>query len=250
MKKTPADKNPRSGEENSVNSEFMATLSHDLRTPLNAIIGFASLLHKEKVGPVSAQQKEFLGDILTSSKYLLHLINNILDLAKVESGKIEFCPKPIELKALCAEVRDILRGLSIEKNIDITVSIAPEVATVELDPEKLRQVLFNYVSNAVKFSTEGGHVTVRFLPEKTHQLRLEVEDKGMGIRPEDIKRLFVKFQQLDQGTGKNHAGTGLGLALTKKIVEAQGGTVEVKSVYGVGSSFSATFPRALSGNRP
>ncbi len=224
-------------------SEFLANMSHELRTPLNAIIGFAELMHDGKVGPVSTLHKECLDDILTSSRHLLQLINDVLDLSKVEAGKMEFRPETVNLERLAGEVRDILRGLAAQKRIRLAVEIDPALGEVVIDAGKLKQVLYNFLSNALKFTPEGGNVTLRARAEGGDQFRVEVEDDGIGIRPEDLGRLFAEFQQLDASAAKQYAGTGLGLALTKRIVEAQGGRVGVSSVHGKGSVFHAVLPR-------
>ena len=235
-----------------VKSEFLANMSHELRTPLNAIIGFAELMFDEKMGPVSEIHKEALDDILTSSRHLLQLINDVLDLAKVEAGKMEFRPEAVALVKVIGEVTDILRSLSLRKRIAIGVEIAPGLREVVLDPGKLKQVLYNYLSNALKFTPERGRVRVRAVLEEPHHFRIEVEDTGIGIREDDLARLFAEFQQLDTGVSKSYGGTGLGLALTKRIVEAQGGTVGVRSTVGKGSTFFAVLPLAprVSSDRP
>jgi PAS domain S-box-containing protein len=235
--------NHRMQEANRLKSEFLANMSHELRTPLNAIIGFAELMHKGKVGKVSDDHREYLGDILNSSRHLLKIINDVLDLAKVESGKIELRPEPVEIGKVIAEVTDILRGLASSKRIRIETKVAPSISSAVLDPSKLKQVLYNYLSNALKFTPERGLVTIRVTPEAEDRIRLEIEDTGIGIRPEDTGRLFVEFQQLDAGMAKKYAGTGLGLALTKRIVEAQDGQVGVRSELGKGSTFWAVLPR-------
>jgi len=230
-------------EANRLKSEFLANMSHELRTPLNAIIGFAELMHDGKVGPVSAEHKEFLGDILTSGRHLLQLINDVLDLAKVEAGKMEFRPEPVEVGRIVGEVRDILRTLVAKKRMRIQAEIDPALTGIVSDPSKLKQILYNYLSNALKFTPDEGRVTVRVGPEGPDSFRLEVEDTGIGIRPEDVGRLFIEFQQLDASAAKKYPGTGLGLALTKRIVEAQGGRVGVQSTPGRGSIFFAILPR-------
>ncbi len=224
-------------------SEFLANMSHELRTPLNAIIGFAELVHDGRAGAVTAEQQEFLGDILASSRHLLQLINDVLDLSKVEAGKMEFEPEPVDLAGLVRETGDILRTLAASKRITLTVEVDPTIGEVVLDPAKLKQVLYNYLSNAFKFTPESGGVRVRATPEGPDAFRLEVEDSGIGIRAEDIGKLFVEFQQLDPGVAKKYAGTGLGLALTRRLVEAQGGRVGVESTPGKGSRFFAVLPR-------
>ena len=235
--------NRRMQEANRLKSEFLANMSHELRTPLNAVIGFAELMFKGKVGAVSERHKEYLGDILTSSRHLLQLINDVLDLAKVESGKLEFQPETLDLAKVVNEVRDILRGLAATKRLRVETEVMAEVATVTLDPSKLKQILYNYLSNALKFTPDGGSIQVRALSEGEHQVRIEVRDTGIGVRPDDLERLFIEFQQLDSGTAKKYAGTGLGLALTRRIVEAQGGQVGVESDFGKGSLFWAILPK-------
>jgi signal transduction histidine kinase len=224
-------------------SEFLANMSHELRTPLNAIIGFAELLHDGQVDPDSPTHKEFLGDILSSGRHLLQLINDILDLAKVEAGKLEFRPEPVDIQRLVGEVIAILRTSAAHKQIRLDTQVEPGVATLMIDPARLKQVAYNYLSNALKFTPSGGNVTLRIRPEGAEQFRLEVEDTGIGIAPVDLGRLFVEFQQLEAGAAKRHQGTGLGLALTRRLVEAQGGTVGVKSAVGTGSTFHACLPR-------
>jgi signal transduction histidine kinase len=238
---------------NQLKSEFLANMSHELRTPLNAIIGFSELMHDGKLGPVSAAHQEYLGDILASARHLQELINDILDLSKVEAGKIEFRPEPVRLSKITGEVREILQTLSAGKRITVSLDIAPEAEEVVLDPAKLRQVLYNYLSNALKFTPEDGRVTVRARTENADMFRIEIEDNGIGIHATDIDKLFVEFQQLDSSTVKKHQGTGLGLALTKKIVEAQGGRVGVSSSFGTGSLFYAVLPKtftASNGTKP
>lgn len=230
---------------NRLKSEFLANMSHELRTPLNAIIGFSELMHDGKVGVVSPEHKEYLGDILTSAKHLVQLINDILDLAKVESGKMEFHPDLVNLSKIIGEVRDVLRTLMSHKRINVTIEVDPTLTDVMADGSKLKQVLYNYLSNALKFTPEDGKVTVRAKPEGTGYYRIEVEDSGIGIKTEDMRRLFIEFQQLDSSMAKKYQGTGLGLALTKRIVEAQGGRVGVSSVIGKGCIFYAMLPRTM-----
>ncbi|MDB4889376.1 MAG: hypothetical protein JWL61_1231, partial [Gemmatimonadetes bacterium] len=230
-------------EANRRKSEFLANMSHELRTPLNGIIGFSELMHDGKAGAISADQKEYLGDILTSSRHLLQLINDVLDLSKVEAGKMEFRPERVDLQKTAREVRDVLRTLAAQKRIRIDTEIDPALGDVFVDVGKLKQVLYNYLSNALKFSPERGRVVLRLRTEGPDAFRLEVEDGGIGIKAEDTPLLFVEFQQLDASIAKKFAGTGLGLALTKRIVEAQGGAVGVSSAFGTGSVFFATLPR-------
>ncbi len=228
-------------EANRLKSEFLANMSHELRTPLNAIIGFTELLHKGKAGPVSDTQTEYLGDVLASARHLLQLINDVLDLAKVESGKMDNRPEETDLARLVNEVRDVLRGLFAAKRLQVTSRV--DVPRVVIDPARFKQILYNYLSNAIKFTGENGRISIRIGPETADTFRLDVEDSGIGIAPEAFGRLFVEFQQLDASTAKRYPGTGLGLALTKRIAEANGGRVEVKSTVGLGSTFSVILPR-------
>src|SRR5207245_3553130 len=179
--------------------------------------------------------------------HLLRLINDALDLAKVESGKLDFRPESIDLAQVTGEVGAILRTTASEKQVRVEMAIDPAIGRVVLDPARLKQVLYNYLSNALKFTPAGSVVTVRTVPEGADFFRIEVHDTGDGIQPEELPRLFVEFQQLDAGAAKKHAGTGLGLALTKRIVEAQGGTVGVRSTPGAGSVFHAVLPRQATG---
>jgi signal transduction histidine kinase len=229
-------------------SDFLAHLSHDLRTPLNAIIGFAELMFKGKVGPVSDDHKECLGDILDSSRHLLQLFNDVVDIAKLESGNMEFRTEPTQPGRVVAEVRASLGGLAASKRIHIDTELDPFVAEVVLDPSKLRQVLYNYLSNALKFTPDEGRITIRVVHEASARFRIEVEDTGIGISRKDAHRLFVPFQQFDAGIAKKASGAGLGLALAKRIAEAQGGHVGMRSELGKGSTFWAVLPREHHGS--
>jgi|GEM_PF-5148598 len=228
---------------NRLKSEFLANMSHELRTPLNGIIGFTQLIHSEKAGPISTEQKEYLEDISSSAAHLLQLINDILDLAKIESGKMTFHPEPVNLTILCNEVTESVFSLIRNKHIHLDVNIDTSLTGVIIDPRKFKQVLYNFLSNAVKFTLEAGKIKIHIYPFGTNQFKLEVSDNGIGIRPADLNKLFIAFQQLDSGLSKKYQGTGLGLALTQHIVEAQGGYVGVDSTYGKGSTFYAILPR-------
>jgi len=239
------EQNLRIHEANRLKSEFLAAMSHELRTPLNTIIGFSELLFYGRVGHDVPEHHEFLGDILTSSRHLLQLINDVLDLAKVEAGKLEFRPEPVVIDAVIAEVTSLLRTLSLQKRIRVSVETDRAVEVVVVDPVRFKQILYNYLSNALKFTPEGGSIIVRTSPETSDSFRIEVEDSGIGIAPDQVKRLFLEFEQLDPGD-QPRQGTGLGLALTRRIVEAQGGTVGVRSTLGHGSVFHAVLPRQAS----
>ena len=230
-------------EANRLKSQFLANMSHELRTPLNAVIGFADLLHTGIVKPESPKHHEFLGHIGASGRHLLQLINDVLDLSKVESGKFEFFPEALDMPALLKEVEDVLHTAVQRKGIRIQTAIDATLSDLQLDPARLKQVLYNYLSNAIKFSNTNGSITVRVSAEGPTHFRIEVEDTGIGISAADLARLFTEFQQLDTGYSKQHQGTGLGLALTRRLVEAQGGSVGVRSTVGRGSVFHLVLNR-------
>ncbi|MBI5503438.1 MAG: PAS domain S-box protein [Deltaproteobacteria bacterium] len=232
-------------EANRMKSEFLATMSHELRTPLNGIIGFSEFLVDEKPGPLNPRQREYLNDVLNSGRHLLKLINDVLDLSKVEVGKMELFPERFRLVEAIQEVCAVVSPMAQKKSIAIRTEIAEQVETVVLDPHKLRQVLYNLLSNAVKFTDDGGRVEITASRGDEQALVLEVRDSGVGIKKEDFDRLFVEFQQLDSSAARRYSGTGLGLALTKKITELQGGSIGVVSEPGRGSRFTVTLPQAL-----
>jgi PAS domain S-box-containing protein len=238
------EQNQRIHEANRLKSDFLAAMSHELRTPLNTIIGFAELIFYGRVTPESPEHHEFLGDILGSSRQLLQLINDVMDLAEVEAGKLEFRPEPVVVEAVIAEVTSLLRTLSLQKRIRVQVEADRSIEVIVIDPTRFKQVLYNYLSNALKFTPEGGCIVVRTTPESPHSFRLEVEDSGVGIAPDRLQRLFVEFEQLAPG-GDKPPSSGLGLMLTPRIVEAQGGTVGVRSCLGHGSVFHAILPREI-----
>ncbi len=229
---------------NRLKSEFLANMSHELRTPLNAVIGFAELMHDGKVGPVSADHKEYLGDILTSARHLLQLINDVLDLAKVEAGRLEFRLEAMDPRQAAREVQGMLRTLAAERRVEMAEEHDPGLTSVVTDSGRFKQVLYNYLSNALKFTPEGGRVTIRLRTDGDESFRIEVEDTGVGIEPEDQERLFQEFQQIANERGPRAPGTGLGLALTRRLVEAQGGRVGFRSTFGRGSVFYAVLPRS------
>ena len=225
--------------------KFLANMSHELRTPLNGIIGFAEFLVDGKPGGVNPKQKEYLEDILNSGKHLLQLISDILDLAKVGAGKMELRPERFSLLKAIDEVCAVAKPIAQKKNIPIDVNVAPEIGEVTLDQQKSKQVLYNLLSNAIKFNHDGSKVEIRAVRREDDWLELKVMDTGIGIKPEDLPRLFREFVQIDSGASRHYEGTGLGLALTRKIVELQGGRISVESEVGKGSCFTVMLPLVM-----
>jgi len=223
---------------------FLANMSHELRTPLNGIIGFAEFLADEKPGPVSPKQKEYLEDILHSGKHLLHVINDVLDLAKVEAGKMELSSEAFSIAKAIDDVYAALELTAQKKQLQIRIELDPDFDEVTLDRNRFKQVLYNLFSNAVKFTDEGGSVEVVTEKIDENRFRLVVADTGIGIKPEDLKRLFKEFEQINPGQRRGQ-GTGLGLALTRRIVELQSGTIDVESQFGKGTKFTIVLPMVL-----
>ena len=229
---------------NRLKSEFLANMSHELRTPLNGIIGFSDFLIDGKPGALNPKQKSYLADILGCGRHLLKLINDILDLSKIEAGKLEFHPETFSLVAAVEEVRAVVSAIARGKGITIDHDLHASMDVVTLDRQRLIQVLYNLLSNAVKFTDNGGKVFISAEAHGPSSLCLRIRDTGIGISPENIRNLFIEFRQLDAGPTRRYAGTGLGLALTRKIVEAQLGTVSVESTPGHGSVFTVILPFA------
>ena len=228
-------------EANRLKSVFLANMSHELRTPLNAIIGFSEFLIDEKPGALNSKQKEYLGDVLSSGRHLLQLINDVLDLSKVEAGRMDVRSESF---SVCQAIEEVCTGtaaLARGKSIELRREVVAPLDQVTLDRQKFIQVLYNLISNAVKFSDEGGEVRVS---ARRHDgaLQVSVSDRGIGIRREDLEKLFVEFQQLDSSSTRRFEGTGLGLALSKKLVEVQGGSISVESERGRGSTFTIRLP--------
>ncbi len=225
-------------------SDFLANMSHELRTPLNAIIGFSEMLVDEKVGSLNPDQKEFLNDILKSAQHLLEVINDVLDLAKVATGKLELNAQSFSLKEAIAETCGIVKPMAAERNVVINVDAPVDNDIVTLDPLRFKQVLYNLLSNAIKYNHDNGDVRVAVSVDEQKQIRLQVKDTGIGIKEEDLPRIFDDFIQLNISTTKVQQGTGLGLALTKKILEQQKGSITAESEVGQGSTFTVVLPLA------
>ncbi len=226
-------------------SEFLAHMSHELRTPLNAVIGFAQVLEQEMAGALNPKQRRYVANIHRSGKHLLTLINDILDLAKVEAGRLEFHFEDLSLPQLVDETMAIVKGMAASRGIKLELSLSEEVTTLPGDPVRLKQILFNLLSNAVKFTPPGGLVTLRTsLSSGGEEVLLAVSDTGIGIEPEDLKRLFRPFEQIDTGEAREFPGTGLGLSLTRRLVELHGGRIWAESPGPTqGSTFTLALPK-------
>ena len=225
-------------------SDFLANMSHELRTPLNAIIGFSEMLVDEKIGPLNPDQKEFLSDVLKSGQHLLEIINDVLDLVKVASGKLELKAQRFSLSEAIAETCSIVKPIADKRNVAINVDAPVDKDIITLDPLRFKQVLYNLLSNAIKYNHDNGNVEVAVSVNEQKQIRLQVKDTGIGIKEEDLPRIFDDFIQLNIGTTKVQQGTGLGLALTKKIIEQQKGSITAESEVGHGSTFTVVLPLA------
>jgi PAS domain S-box-containing protein len=221
---------------------FLASMSHELRTPLNGMIGFAEFLADGKSGEVSPKQKEYLEDISNSGKHLLVLITDLLDLAQAGAGQMKFDRAKFSLRKAIEEACAVTKPIAQKKSVQIEVKVAAELNEVTLDQQKFKQVLYYLLSNAIKFNHNGGKVEIRAESHDTDNIRLVVSDTGVGIKAEDTGKLFQDFEQVETGASRRYGGAGLGLALARKIVELQGGTIGVESEVGKGSSFTAILP--------
>jgi signal transduction histidine kinase len=221
-------------------SDFLANMSHELRTPLNAVIGFAEVLQQRLFGDVNEKQEEYLRDIATSGKHLLSLVNDILDLSKVEAGKMELQPSVFSIQDTVESGAMMIREKAVRRSIALTTEVDPAITPVQADERKVKQVLFNLLSNAVKFTPEGGSIAVR-AERLNGEVYVSVRDTGPGIAFEDQTRIFEEFQQTATGAHTEES-TGLGLTLAKRFIELHGGRLWVESEIGKGSTFTFTLP--------
>ncbi len=225
---------------NRLKSEFLASMSHELRTPINALIGYTSLMIDRIYGDITPKQEEGLTRIQASAQHLLALINDILDLAKIEAGKMPLHLEDVPVASIIAEITQQIEPLVKKKALEFTTEIPGDAPVMHTDRTKVKQILLNLLSNAVKFTHAGG-ITLRIVPSDT-SVRMDIVDTGIGIRTQDLHAIWEDFRQVDQSRTREFGGTGLGLSITRKLVEALGGEVSVKSEYGEGSTFSVSLP--------
>jgi signal transduction histidine kinase len=225
-------------------SQFLATMSHELRTPMNAVIGFSQLLLRQRQDSLTPQQGDMLQRILNNGKHLLALINEILDLSKIEAGRLELKLEAFNLERLVRATTDELRSLADEKHLALHVYTDLPNPNVINDSVRLRQILSNLLSNAIKF-TESGSVQVEVKEISTDRLLLAVKDTGIGIAQDELEHIFEEFRQIDQTTTRKYSGTGLGLAITKSLVQLMQGIITVESQVSQGSTFYIELPRVV-----
>ena len=225
-----------------IKADFASMIVHDLRSPLNNIVGIASMIEEGLLGSISEEQKKWLGKIKVNSGELLLLINDFLDLSKIEAGHIELVKEPVDLNQLIKNTVESFLVLAKNRNISLRNRADPALPALEADPRRLAQVVSNLVSNAIKFTPEGGEIEIGAEQENHAEIKLWVKDNGVGIPPEEMEKLFQKYAQTSSGKTSPQQGTGLGLLIVKTIVESHGGTVGVESVVGQGSTFILGLP--------
>jgi signal transduction histidine kinase len=234
--------NAQIAEVSRLKSEFLANMSHELRTPLNAILGFSELLRDDLAGKISEKQRfDCLDNIHNSGRHLLSLINDILDLTKIEAGRMDLVYEEFGVDSALREVLNVVRSLAMKKEIDISSTIEPQTALLIADKNKFKQILYNLLSNAIKFTPPDGAVEVR-ATAAGDGLVVTVKDSGIGIPKEQQHKIFGAFYQVQSASNREYPGTGLGLALTKKLVEMHGGTIEFDSETGEGTTFTVEMP--------
>jgi signal transduction histidine kinase len=223
-------------------SQFLANMSHELRTPLTAVIGLSDLLLLER-DPLVPRQREYLEGVASSGRHLLALVNDVLDLAKIEAGKTELKLESVPINDAIEDSLTTISPLASTRGVLLEPATIVAVPNVRADRVRLRQILYNLISNAVKFTDRGGRVQVRARRDED-RVSIAVMDTGIGIAPRDLSRLYRSFEQLELPSGDRPGGTGLGLALTKRLVEMHGGTIDVESQLGVGTTFTVRIPVA------
>jgi len=227
-------------------SDFLANVNHELRTPVSAIIGYSRLILRETEGQISQLQRDNLQDLLHNAEHLLDMINSLLDLAKIEAGRLEVRAEPVQLNTLVDELLTLVTPMVRHDRVRLIRDIAPDIPTLYTDPDRLRQIILNLLSNAAKF-TEDGEIKIS-ASRSNGSLTLSVSDTGIGIREEELQHIFEEFRQGDMSNGRKYAGTGLGLTIAKKFANLLGGDITVESEVGKGSTFTVTLPVGPSEN--
>jgi len=228
-------------------SDFLANMSHELRTPLNSILGFSELLMEKLPGSLNEKQEHYLENVISSGKFLLNLINDILDISKVEAGKMELVIEKLAVPDVLNETINLIKEKAMDHHIILKNEFDPDLDFIEADKKRFKQILFNLLSNSIKFSkNEGGMITIR-TEKDGHFAKFSVTDTGIGIKKENMGGLFQTFEQLDSGITKSYGGTGLGLSISKKLVELHGGKIYAQSEFGKGSTFTFTLPLTRTG---
>ena len=225
-----------------VKSAFLATMSHELRTPLNSIIGFSGILEQGLAGPLNEEQAKQIGMVRGSARHLLDLINDVLDISKIEAGELRVSEEGFDLREALTRVATTVRPLAEKKGLTLSTEIPPEIGEMVSDRRRVEQILLNLLGNAVKFTDSGAVALSALLDDGGGTVRLTVRDTGIGIKPEDLENLFQPFRQVDSSLTRAHEGTGLGLAICLRLAELLHGNIHAESEYGVGSTFTVTLP--------
>ena len=236
-----AQKNEELTHLDQLKSDFMATMSHELRTPLTSVIGYSDMLLSGVTGELNERQSNFVSSILQNGESLLNLINDVLDLTKIEAGRLELNLEAVDLRSALLGVLPVVKPRAADKRIKVSTYLPTDVPTIIADPAKFNQVLLNLLTNAIKYTHENGNVSVEARTQDGF-VEIWVTDTGIGIGREDIDRIFQRFTQVDSSASRQQGGTGLGLAITKELVELHGGQIRVQSKLGKGSSFIFTVP--------
>jgi len=233
---------------NRAKGDFLANMSHELRTPLNAIIGFSEVISNELFGPiVNEKYLEYIRDIHTSSLHLLSIINDVLDMSKIEAGKVELAKEVVQIQTIIGEVMRMVHERARSRDIELRAELPDEDVEIWADERSMKQIFLNLLSNAIKFSNEGGRIYVRIVADRPDVAVLEIEDHGIGMSAEEQERALQPFGQAKPATTRNYGGTGLGLPITKGLVEAHGGTLTIDSRAGCGTLVRIVLPREPAG---
>jgi len=231
---------------NRAKGDFLANMSHELRTPLNAIIGFSEVISNELFGPIlNEKYLEYITDIHASSLHLLSIINDVLDMSKIEAGKVELAKELVPIQSLIREVMRMVHERAQSRDIELTSQMSEQEVDIWADERSMKQIFLNLLSNAIKFSREGGTVCVRAIADRSDVAVFEIEDHGIGMNEEEQERALQPFGQAQPATTRTYGGTGLGLPITKGLVEAHGGTLTITSRAGVGTTVRIVLPKEL-----